>query len=328
MAVSKNKIYTIAGYAGGSYYLNRWGSGSVSNHQNVTLYSKTPDPDQQWYMQSVTGGYQILSMLNKAYGLNIYPPQSNNCDLYPVSGNANDATVVLQEVSGKANVYRIKLANYNLYLTAASNSSGANVYWAASNNATSQQWKFTEVSSSGGGDEPGGTSKKITLPLGRNCNWNQFCPGITNITGNIGCALTCGLDVANFYGPSSYKPSDMKNFWNGGYTWGLPSGCAGAIQGYSSTNDTDSKRLEIIRTEINGNRPVIIRLASANASDTHYVVAYGYQNGGKTKDDILVFDPATKSGDTSEKGRDTTLSNAITFSKKTRITGLKLTYKK
>ena len=145
MAVSKNKIYTIAGYAGGSYYLNRWGSGSVSNHQNVTLYSKTPDPDQQWYMQSVTGGYQILSMLNKAYGLNIYPPQSNNCDLYPVSGNANDATVVLQAVSGKTDVYRIKLANYNLYLTAASNSSGANVYWAASNDAASQQWKFTEV---------------------------------------------------------------------------------------------------------------------------------------------------------------------------------------
>ena len=71
MAVLNGKVYYISGYAGGSFYLNRWGSGAVSNHQNVTLYSKTPDPDQQWFTQPVTGGYQLLSMLNKAYGLNI-----------------------------------------------------------------------------------------------------------------------------------------------------------------------------------------------------------------------------------------------------------------
>lgn len=87
MAVSNGKVYYISGYAGGGYYLNRWGSGAVSNHQNVTLYTKTPDPDQQWKLKSVTGGYQILSMLNNAYGLNIYPPNNNNCDLYPVAGN-------------------------------------------------------------------------------------------------------------------------------------------------------------------------------------------------------------------------------------------------
>lgn len=62
MAVSNGKVYYISGYAGGGYYLNRWGSGAVSNHQNVTLYTKTPDPDQQWKLKSVTGGYQILSM--------------------------------------------------------------------------------------------------------------------------------------------------------------------------------------------------------------------------------------------------------------------------
>lgn len=145
MGIINGKVYTISGYAGGSYYLNRWGSGAVTSHQNVTLYTKTPDPDQQWKLKLVTGEYQILSMLNNAYGLNIYPPSSNNCDLYPVAGNENDALITLETVNASQNIYRIKLANYSYYLTAASNSSGANVYWAAKNSAASQQWKFTEV---------------------------------------------------------------------------------------------------------------------------------------------------------------------------------------
>lgn len=155
MAVLNGKVYYISGYAGGSFYLNRWGSGAVSNHQNVTLYSKTPDPDQQWFTQPVTGDYQLLSMLNKAYGLNIYPPNNNNCDLYPVQGNEYDALLTLQAVDASRNIYRIKLANYNYYLTAASNASGANVCWAASSSSASQQWKFEEVSSGGGSGDYG-----------------------------------------------------------------------------------------------------------------------------------------------------------------------------
>ena len=121
----------------------------------------------------------------------------------------------------------------------------------------------------------------------------------------------------------------MKAFWVGYYTWGLPSSCSGAIQqSYSYENVEDSQRLEVIRQEINANRPVVVRLTGSKPSDTHYVVAYGYRNGGKTLEDILVFDPATKRDDTGEKGRDTTLEDAKNFSKKDGITGLRLTYKK
>ena len=219
MAISNGKVYYICGYAGGGYYLNRWGSGAVTNHQNVTLYTKTPDPDQQWKLNAVSGGYQILSMLNNAYGLNIYPPSSNNCDLYPVAGNEDDAKVVLLAVNASQNTYRIKLANYNYYLTAASNSSGANVYWAASSSSAAQQWKFEEVTTSGGSD----TNQTISLPSNRSCNWNQFYTEIVNVTGNVGCSITCGLDVANFYGPTSYTINDLKSYWgSGGYSWALP----------------------------------------------------------------------------------------------------------
>ena len=219
-------------------------------------------------------------MLNNAYGLNIYPPNNNNCDLYPVAGNENDAKITLIAVNASQNIYRIKLTNYSYYLTAVSNSSGANVYWAASNGSTSQQWKFEEVSS-GGSD----TSKTLSLPSNRSCNWNQFYTEIVNVAGNVGCFITCGLDVANFYGPTSYTINDLKNYWgSGGYSWALPS------------------------------------------SDTHFVVAYGYRNGGTTNDNILVFDPANNgSGAT---GRDTTLANAISWSSKTRMLELRLTQRK
>lgn len=323
MAVSNGKVYYISGYAGGGYYLNRWGSGAVSNHQNVTLYTKTPDPDQQWKLKSVTGGYQILSMLNNAYGLNIYPPNNNNCDLYPVAGNENDAKITLIAVNASQNIYRIKLTNYSYYLTAVSNSSGANVYWAASNGSTSQQWKFEEVSS-GGSD----TSKTLSLPSNRSCNWNQFYTEIVNVAGNVGCSITCGLDVANFYDPTSYTINDLKNYWgSGGYSWALPSSCNGKIMGYShGTEYTDTQRLATIRSEINANRPVIIKIVSSNVNDTHFVVAYGYRNGGTTNDNILVFDPANNgSGAT---GRDTTLANAISWSSKTRMLELRLTQRK
>lgn len=160
MAVLNGKVYYISGYAGGGYYLNRWGSGAVSNHQNVTLYTRTPDPDQQWKMKGVSGGFQILSMLNNAYGLNIYPPNNNNCDLYPVAGNENDAKILPVPLNSSQNIYRLKLVNYDYYLTAASNSSGANVYWAASQgiDSAAQQWKFEDVSPSGG------TGNYLTYP--------------------------------------------------------------------------------------------------------------------------------------------------------------------
>ena len=89
---------------------------------------------------------------------------------------------------------------------------------------------------------------------------------------------------------------------------------------------TDEERLTKIRSEINANRPVIVKIVSGDITDTHFVVAYGYKNGGTTNDNILVFDPANNgSGAT---GRDTTLANAISWNSKTRVYQLRLTQRK
>lgn len=89
-------------------------------------------------------------MLSNAYGLNFYPPNNNNCDLYPVSGNEYDALNSLTAYNPNLNIYYIRLVNYNLYLTAASNSSGAGVYWVPYPASTAQRWKLEKVSSGGG----------------------------------------------------------------------------------------------------------------------------------------------------------------------------------
>ena len=73
-------------------------------------------------------------------------------------------------------------------------------------------------------------------------------------------------------------------------------------------------------------RPKFYDGVSSNVNDTHFVVAYGYRNGGTTNDNILVFDPANNgSGAT---GRDTTLANAISWNSKTRMLELRLTQRK
>lgn len=143
MAITNNLIYNIAAFGGNTLFLNRWGSGAVTNNQNVTLYSRTQDPDQQWKVTSISGGYALRTMLNTNFGLNIYQ-STKNCDLYPVSGNEADAAVALENLGG--DVYRVKLVNHNLYLTASGSSSGANVSWASSGSLSltgNQAWKFS-----------------------------------------------------------------------------------------------------------------------------------------------------------------------------------------
>ncbi len=80
--------------------------------QQVLLISK---------VHKVSGGCQLLSDLNNAYGLNIYGTKAGSvCDFYPVSGNFNDALIDLLTVDAANNLYRIKMINHNLYLTPAS----------------------------------------------------------------------------------------------------------------------------------------------------------------------------------------------------------------
>lgn len=131
MAYTFEQSYYFRPYRGNSsFWLNRYGNGSIASHQKATLYTAAGSADQRLKVHKVSGGCQLLSDLNNAYGLNIYGTKAGSvCDFYPVSGNFNDALIDLLTVDAANNLYRIKMINHNLYLTPASNSSGAALTW-------------------------------------------------------------------------------------------------------------------------------------------------------------------------------------------------------
>lgn len=131
MAYTFEQSYYFRPYRGNSsFWLNRYGNGSIASHQKATLYTAAGSADQRLKVHKVSGGCQLLSDLNNAYGLNIYGTKAGSvCDFYPVSGNFNDALIDLLTVDAANNLYRIKMINHNLYLTPSSNSSGAALTW-------------------------------------------------------------------------------------------------------------------------------------------------------------------------------------------------------
>lgn len=116
MAYTFEQSYYFRPYRGNSsFWLNRYGNGSIASHQKATLYTAAGSADQRLKVHKVSGGCQLLSDLNNAYGLNIYGTKAGSvCDFYPVSGNFNDALIDLLTVDAANNLYRIKMINHNL----------------------------------------------------------------------------------------------------------------------------------------------------------------------------------------------------------------------
>lgn len=125
--------------------LNIYGSNvtSIRNHQNVCLWSDSGTNEQKWHITGIQQGAFIKSIVDLNYGLNVYRTGSPwNCDMYPIAGNETDSAVDFVQTTGG---YKIKLHNYDLYLTAASSADGANVYWAASADSSYQVWRLDRV---------------------------------------------------------------------------------------------------------------------------------------------------------------------------------------
>ena len=73
MAYTFEQSYYFRPYRGNSsFWLNRYGNGSIASHQKATLYTAAGSADQRLKVHKVSGGCQLLSDLNNAYGLNIY----------------------------------------------------------------------------------------------------------------------------------------------------------------------------------------------------------------------------------------------------------------
>lgn len=128
MAYQLNKTYLLFCYSGTGQCLSVSG-GIVANHQAVCIGTKNGGAAQSWTIKQFGSNYKIVSNLNQNYALNYYGSsgQNNNCDIYPQSGNDANSSIVLEPIS--TDVYRIKLKNYNLYLTAKGEGNNSKVSW-------------------------------------------------------------------------------------------------------------------------------------------------------------------------------------------------------
>lgn len=309
MAYTFEQSYYFRPYRGNSsFWLNRYGNGSIASHQKATLYTAAGSADQRLKVHKVSGGCQLLSDLNNAYGLNIYGTKAGSvCDFYPVSGNFNDALIDLLTVDAANNLYRIKMINHNLYLTPASNSSGAALTWENASNADNQIWQLCASQSSGGGSTGGSTT--ITMPV----NANQNYSGNSSWIINYGCAVCCGVDLASWKKNKSYTISDFANYYDetNGYYWTGPDNfsCSDAI---SLASLNEAQTIEKIRSYVKNHIPVACHTVGSG-SRQHWFVAYeltGESGGTWATAGIKVLDPYNRNSGSTE-GRRVTILEAM-----------------
>lgn len=320
--------YFIQSHSGTGKHLNVSGNNQISDHRNVNVYNYSGGNDQKWIIEYLNT-YDIYPQLiqctnNSSYGLNAYRVGTNwNCDIMPTSGNFNDALVVF-EGTGITNEFFIKLKNYsNRYLTAEGTTSGSNTSWQAKQSSgNAQKWKITLVSG-------GGTAKSLSMPAGKNCNWNQKHSRVTDIFGGSACTLVTGLDVANFYSVNTtgYVPEDMYStvYWTteGRYTRVVPG--PGTIGDKLAEFGTDADRMASIKSEIDAGRPVVVNIGPDD-NNNHTVFAFGYTNNASSYSDILVHDPVDMNT-SSIYGRIVTLYNAMDYNgDKFNIRSIRQTY--
>ena len=306
MAYTFEQSYYFRPYRGNSsFWLNRYGNGSIASHQKATLYTAAGSADQRLKVHKVSGGCQLLSDLNNAYGLNIYGTKAGSvCDFYPVSGNFNDALIDLLTVDAANNLYRIKMINHNLYLTPASNSSGAALTWENASNADNQIWQLCASQSSGGGSTGGSTT--ITMPV----NANQNYSGNSSWIINYGCAVCCGVDLASWKKNKRYTISDFANYYDetNGYYWTGPYNfsCSDAI---SLASLNEAQTIEKIRSYVKNHIPVACH-AVGSGNRQHWFVAYeltGESGGTWATAGIKVLDPYNSNSGSTESRRVTIL---------------------
>ena len=136
--VNKNgKVVNVAGV-----YLME-----LKDNADVTLYTPSDSNEQIWRIDTFSNSNDcyIKSYVDETYGFNYNRRQTanNKCDLLKIVGNETDSKLYFDfQEDGYC---KIKLANYNRYLTAIEDKNGASIKWSESQSSNLQLWKFTPV---------------------------------------------------------------------------------------------------------------------------------------------------------------------------------------
>ena len=147
-------------------YLNILTDGALSNNKNVTTYAlDSSDLAQVWLASVYTYGSPIQYLLKSAKDNNFVldrwrgSSNYNNADIYTRGTTTDDLKDQVIVFVASGSYYKIKLANYDLYLTVTTTSTygGYNVNWQAATGADNQLWlaeTYTSNSSGSSGTAP------------------------------------------------------------------------------------------------------------------------------------------------------------------------------
>lgn len=119
-------------------YLNMEGSGDPTSGRNVTVYSRSTDGDQLWYITDAGNGKKVYNSKKDTsgnrYTLNINN-SNNNCNVYPdLSSNNTDSVVA---ISGSMASFSVRLSKHSgLYYLYAYKDGSRDVRWGS----TRQTW--------------------------------------------------------------------------------------------------------------------------------------------------------------------------------------------
>ena len=130
--------------AAGNLYLNIYGEHltALRNGMKIVLWSKDVTAAEQRFLIADTKyAHCVLSCVDPRYGLNILRVGSPyRCTIHTVYQNESDAVCLFEACD--AGGFRIRLRNRAVYLTAASEKKGANVFWSEEKSDVRSVWCF------------------------------------------------------------------------------------------------------------------------------------------------------------------------------------------
>ncbi len=276
------------------------------------------------------------------------------CDMYEdKSAYDTDQLVTLVEHDASKNLYRIKLVNHNKFLTVAAED-GLPMFWSAANGLNSQIWKFEEymappfsvVDANTKVNEinytieyfsamPGAiniTAKReikppstvngekkianISLPFAQTSSTVQ---GLNSKYG-ASCKAFSMAALLTFYSKKLISPHWFTEFgWvppncdNSYLTSAVTYGSKGAFK--LVTINSENTTFAELKAKIDLGIPVLLRCTGTGTGVQHWVVVYGYKGNGSAASDFFVVDSANKTKTTIMFGRDTILTESMSWSK-------------
>ncbi|QSX06233.1 hypothetical protein JYG23_01870 [Sedimentibacter sp. zth1] len=280
-------------------YLNVYGDETIEEGRKLCLYSYVPNVKaEQWRIDKGSYRFHLKSELDNRYQISsiktgLYEDKPTIVEIIE-----NNTLTFVQTDPNNDNVFM--LYGNGGWLRPVANHSLADVFWKVVKDDAdpNNKWELIDVNSPP--PQPEG-SKILNLNF-RNINQrfdgyykgSEFNPGGANDPmyqwGCSRCSVACIL--SNIEGVE-IDPRDVPTNLNYEVVFSNISS-----EGVISTNVThdvlavkgssEQTCLSAIKQSIDNGIPVIVRVVSAGSN--HFCIAYGYENGGATRGDIITYD--------------------------------------